>query len=185
MTLRLSAIGVRLAIDDFGTGYSFLSYLRELPIDVLKVDKSFVDGIAVSGLGLALAEGIVQLARTLWLEVIAKGIEKRDPAGADLHGLPVRAGLRTGPANAGPARRRHSPGSSPTWFPAFRTRCLRPAGRCLVAERPELLADPSVIGSPRGKPSGKLIGRVPGPCVAGTREACGRERGPAERMIAG
>jgi EAL domain-containing protein (putative c-di-GMP-specific phosphodiesterase class I) len=66
---------VRLAIDDFGTGYSSLSYLRELPIDVLKMDKSFVDGIAVCQQRLALAEGIVQIARTLRLEVIAEGIE--------------------------------------------------------------------------------------------------------------
>ncbi len=72
---ELKAIGVKLAIDDFGTGYSCLSYLRELPIDVLKLDKSFVDGIAVSEQRLALAEGIVQIARTLQLEVIAEGIE--------------------------------------------------------------------------------------------------------------
>jgi diguanylate cyclase (GGDEF)-like protein/PAS domain S-box-containing protein len=72
---ELKDIGVRLAIDDFGTGYSSLSYLRELPIDVLKMDKSFVDGIAVSEQRLALAEGIVQIARTLRLEVIAEGIE--------------------------------------------------------------------------------------------------------------
>jgi diguanylate cyclase (GGDEF)-like protein/PAS domain S-box-containing protein len=72
---ELRAIGVKLAIDDFGTGYSSLSYLRELPIDVLKIDKSFVDGIAVSEKRLALAEGIVQIARTLQLEVIAEGIE--------------------------------------------------------------------------------------------------------------
>jgi EAL domain-containing protein (putative c-di-GMP-specific phosphodiesterase class I) len=72
---ELKAIGVRLAIDDFGTGYSSLSYLRELPIDVLKIDKSFVDGIAVSEQRLALAEGIVRIARTLQLEVIAEGIE--------------------------------------------------------------------------------------------------------------
>ena len=73
--MQLKAIGVRLAIDDFGTGYSSLSYLRELPIDVLKIDKSFVDGIAISAQRLALAEGIVQIARTLQLEVIAEGIE--------------------------------------------------------------------------------------------------------------
>ncbi len=73
--MQLKAIGVRLAIDDFGTGYSSLSYLRELPIDVLKMDKSFVDGIAISAQRLALAEGIVQIARTLHLEVIAEGIE--------------------------------------------------------------------------------------------------------------
>jgi diguanylate cyclase (GGDEF)-like protein/PAS domain S-box-containing protein len=72
---QLKAIGVRLAIDDFGTGYSSLSYLRELPIDVLKIDKSFVDGIGISAQRLALAEGIVQIARTLQLEVIAEGIE--------------------------------------------------------------------------------------------------------------
>ena len=72
---ELKAIGVKLAIDDFGTGYSSLSYLRELPIDVLKMDKSFVDGIAISAQRLALAEGIVQIARTLQLEVIAEGIE--------------------------------------------------------------------------------------------------------------
>jgi diguanylate cyclase (GGDEF)-like protein len=73
--VELKSIGVKLAIDDFGTGYSSLSYLRELPIDVLKMDKSFVDGIAVSEQSLALAEGIVQIARTLRLEVIAEGIE--------------------------------------------------------------------------------------------------------------
>jgi diguanylate cyclase (GGDEF)-like protein/PAS domain S-box-containing protein len=72
---ELKAIGVKLAIDDFGTGYSSLSYLRELPIDMVKMDKSFVDGIADSEQRLALAEGIVQLARTLRLEVVAEGIE--------------------------------------------------------------------------------------------------------------
>jgi diguanylate cyclase (GGDEF)-like protein/PAS domain S-box-containing protein len=72
---ELKGIGVKLAIDDFGTGYSSLSYLRELPIDVVKMDKSFVDGIAESEQRLALAEGIVQIARTLRLEVVAEGIE--------------------------------------------------------------------------------------------------------------
>jgi diguanylate cyclase (GGDEF)-like protein/PAS domain S-box-containing protein len=72
---ELKAIGAKLAIDDFGTGYSSLSYLRELPIDVLKIDKSFVDGIAVSEQRLALVEGIIGIARTLNLDVIAEGIE--------------------------------------------------------------------------------------------------------------
>jgi diguanylate cyclase (GGDEF)-like protein/PAS domain S-box-containing protein len=71
----LKGIGVRLAIDDFGTGYSSLSYLRDLPMSVVKMDKSFVDGIADSNQRLALAEGIVQIARTLDLEVVAEGIE--------------------------------------------------------------------------------------------------------------
>jgi diguanylate cyclase (GGDEF)-like protein/PAS domain S-box-containing protein len=72
---ELKSIGVRLAIDDFGTGYSSLSYLRELPIDVLKIDKSFVDGIAVSTQRLALAEVIIRIANTLRLTVVAEGIE--------------------------------------------------------------------------------------------------------------
>jgi EAL domain-containing protein (putative c-di-GMP-specific phosphodiesterase class I) len=73
--MELKSIGVKLAIDDFGTGYSSLSYLRELPFDVVKMDKSFVDGIADSEQRLALADGIVQIARTLQLEVVAEGIE--------------------------------------------------------------------------------------------------------------
>jgi EAL domain-containing protein (putative c-di-GMP-specific phosphodiesterase class I) len=73
--MELKSIGVKLAIDDFGTGYSSLSYLRELPFDVVKMDKSFVDGIADSEQRLALADGIVQIARTLRLEVVAEGIE--------------------------------------------------------------------------------------------------------------
>ena len=87
---ELKDIGVRLAIDDFGTGYSSLSYLRDLPIDVLKMDKSFVDGIGVSERRLALAEAIVKLARQLGLEIIAEGIEsetQRDlliPMGCEL-----------------------------------------------------------------------------------------------------
>ena len=73
--MELKVIGVKLAIDDFGTGYSSLSYLRELPIDVLKIDKSFVDGIGTSPQRLALVEGIIRIARTLNLKVIAEGIE--------------------------------------------------------------------------------------------------------------
>jgi len=72
---ELKEIGVKLAIDDFGTGYSSLSYLLELPIDVLKIDKAFVTGIASSWRRHALVEGIVRLARTLEVEVIAEGIE--------------------------------------------------------------------------------------------------------------
>jgi diguanylate cyclase (GGDEF)-like protein/PAS domain S-box-containing protein len=72
---EINAMGVRLAIDDFGTGYSSLSYLRELPIDVVKIDKSFIDGIEASPQRLALVEAIVRIAETLHLAVIAEGIE--------------------------------------------------------------------------------------------------------------
>ncbi len=71
----LRVMGVRIAIDDFGTGYSSLSYLRKMPIDVVKVDRSFVETIGSSGQQRALVEGIVWLAATLGLDVIAEGIE--------------------------------------------------------------------------------------------------------------
>ena len=72
---ELKRLGVRLAIDDFGTGYSSLSYLRELPMDVLKIDRSFTEGIAASQGRLALVEVIIRMARTLGLTVTAEGIE--------------------------------------------------------------------------------------------------------------
>jgi diguanylate cyclase (GGDEF)-like protein len=75
-TLRaLRASGVRLAIDDFGTGYSSLRYLQQFPVDVLKIDKSFVDGVARGGHDAALARTIVSLADMLALRAVAEGIE--------------------------------------------------------------------------------------------------------------
>jgi EAL domain-containing protein (putative c-di-GMP-specific phosphodiesterase class I) len=67
--------GVRVAIDDFGTGFSSLSYLRQLPVDVLKLDKSFIDTIISSPEQYAVVDAIISLAGTLRLAVIAEGIE--------------------------------------------------------------------------------------------------------------
>jgi diguanylate cyclase (GGDEF)-like protein len=74
----LKALGVRIAVDDFGTGYSSLSYLRKFPIDVLKIDRSFVSGIADSAESSALVHTLVQLGKVLNLETIAEGIEDDD-----------------------------------------------------------------------------------------------------------
>ncbi|MCC7371616.1 MAG: EAL domain-containing protein [Chloroflexi bacterium] len=71
----LKSLGVHIAIDDFGTGYSSLSYLQRFPIDILKIDRAFVQGIAENGDDHALAQTIVQLARTLRLSTVAEGIE--------------------------------------------------------------------------------------------------------------
>ncbi|WP_237525240.1 EAL domain-containing protein [Streptomyces sp. SID5643] len=70
--------GVRIAVDDFGTGYSSLRYLGDFPVDVLKIDKTFIDGIPHDPRQVALVEGIVHLADALGLQVIAEGIEAQE-----------------------------------------------------------------------------------------------------------
>jgi diguanylate cyclase (GGDEF)-like protein len=72
----LKGLGVRVAIDDFGTGYSSLSYLRQLPVDILKVDKSFIDGVQESPEASAVARAIIRLGHTLSLQTVAEGIEE-------------------------------------------------------------------------------------------------------------
>jgi EAL domain-containing protein (putative c-di-GMP-specific phosphodiesterase class I) len=71
---ELRALGVRVSIDDFGTGYSSLSYLQSLPVDVLKIDRSFVSAIGTGGRG-DIVQLIVGLAAALGLEVVAEGTE--------------------------------------------------------------------------------------------------------------
>ena len=79
---ELKALGVRLAIDDFGTGYSSLSYLHRFPIDILKIDRSFVSRLTETGDGPELARAVVMLGDTLGLETVAEGIEPEDQVAA-------------------------------------------------------------------------------------------------------
>jgi len=79
---ELKRLGVRLAIDDFGTGYSSLSYLQKLPVDILKIDKSFVDGLGPGAGGTALVSGIVELGKAMRLVMVAEGIEQAEQAAA-------------------------------------------------------------------------------------------------------
>jgi diguanylate cyclase (GGDEF)-like protein/PAS domain S-box-containing protein len=73
---ELRAAGIRLAIDDFGTGYASLAYLRELPVDIIKIDPSFVAGLGRDGTLALLTRTIVQVGHDLAIEVVAEGIER-------------------------------------------------------------------------------------------------------------
>jgi EAL domain-containing protein (putative c-di-GMP-specific phosphodiesterase class I) len=75
---QLKARQIQLSIDDFGTGYSSLSYLQSLPIDTLKIDRSFVNGIERREKNLEITQTIINLAHSLKLDVIAEGVETQE-----------------------------------------------------------------------------------------------------------
>jgi diguanylate cyclase (GGDEF)-like protein len=77
---ELKRLGIRTAIDDFGTGYSSLNYLRKLPIEVLKIDKSFIDEILESSEDRTLVKGIIDMVHALGIEVVAEGVENHEMA---------------------------------------------------------------------------------------------------------
>ena len=105
MTLvQLRAMGIRIAIDDFGTGFSSLAQLRNLPADVLKIDRQFIQGVATSSADAGIIQAIVTLAETMNLGLVAEGIE--DPGATqetDRVGCGARPGLPV--LRAGPGRR--------------------------------------------------------------------------------
>ncbi|MGI4895146.1 MAG: EAL domain-containing protein, partial [Janthinobacterium lividum] len=70
--------GIRIAVDDYGTGYSSLAYLRQLPIDDLKLDKSFLTDLAADPRALAIVQSTIVLAHSLGLRLVAEGVEDED-----------------------------------------------------------------------------------------------------------
>lgn len=78
---RLRSEGVKVALDDFGTGFASLTHLMTIPIDAIKIDKSFTRGVTETGPSRVITEGLVQIARRLGLTVIAEGVETAEQAG--------------------------------------------------------------------------------------------------------
>jgi EAL domain-containing protein (putative c-di-GMP-specific phosphodiesterase class I) len=111
----LKNLGVQLAIDDFGTGYSSLGHLRQLPFDVLKIDKTFVDDVAHGSEDSAFARAIIKLGQTLGLTMVAEGVEHADQAarlgelGCDFaQGYWFAKPLNVDGAGSGPRHRRRA-----------------------------------------------------------------------------
>jgi EAL domain-containing protein (putative c-di-GMP-specific phosphodiesterase class I) len=103
----LGEAGIKVSIDDFGTGYSSLSYLHRVPVDTLKLDKSFVDTISTSAQQLDLVRGIIQLASTLQFNVVGRRHRDRDgPGAAAQRAVWLRPGLPVRPPDARGRRRR-------------------------------------------------------------------------------
>ncbi len=145
---ELRALGVRVAVDDFGTGYSSLTYLHRLPLDVVKLDRSFVAGVGSDPGDTAIVTAVVELARSMGLDAVAEGIETDLQLG-HLRGLGCRHGqgfLLARPMAADDLGR---------WLASTDggRDAVRTAGRGDPGPGPGR-SDPAATGSPAGSPPG-------------------------------
>jgi diguanylate cyclase (GGDEF)-like protein len=116
---RVKDLGVRIAIDDFGTGYSSLAYLRQFPVDALKIDRSFIATMRESTEAAALTHALVKLGHTLGLETVAEGIERSDQLQS----------LRLNECDSGQGYLFSAPIQAVAVRPFLQTWSRRPAGR--------------------------------------------------------
>ena len=164
----LKALGVKVAIDDFGTGYSSLAYLRQFPVDVLKIDRSFVADMSRSPDAAALIHTLIELGRTLGLVTLAEGIETHE----QLEGLRRercdhgQGFLFSGPVDGG----------------GDRPRCSRPPGPAQSAAPsagPGRVRAQRRLGSPRARRHVPAAGRSAGRSSSSGGQAAAGCRGGA------
>ena len=162
--MALKALGVRLVLDDFGTGYSSLSYLTRLPLDALKVDRSFVDGLGTESRDTAVTEAIVAMSRALSLRVVGEGAETEQQVaelarlGCDL----VQGFHFSRPVPAAEITRMLAEG--PAWLAARAPRARRPSAVTDRPRCPAAAATRSRSRTPRprsgsGPQRGRVVGR--------------------------
>ncbi len=98
---NLRGLGLRIAVDDFGTGYCSLAYLRDLPVDVLKIDQTFIETMCDDSRGAAIVRSTIELAHALGLEVVAEGVEHEHPLElAQRMRMRLRSGLPLQPSSS-------------------------------------------------------------------------------------
>ena len=102
MLREIRSLGVQLAIDDFGSGYSSMTQLKNLPVNVLKIDRVFVDGVATDPINQGIVESIVRIGTAFELQIVAEGIEEpADLEDARAPGVPQEPGVPPGPPAPG------------------------------------------------------------------------------------
>ena len=161
---RLRDMGVRLVLDDFGTGYSSLAYLKHLPLDTIKIDRTFVAGLDGEA-DRSIVEAVIALAHGLRISVVAEGIETEaqfETCGrwaATRPGLPVRATAAGSPTRPG---------------------CCRPAGPAAV-DRAAIPAEAARRFEPRSRPAAPRAPaqRALGPVAVARRRATRRLTAPS------
>jgi EAL domain-containing protein (putative c-di-GMP-specific phosphodiesterase class I) len=97
----LRSAGIKVALDDFGTGFASLTHLLTVPVDIIKIDKTFVDHLAADSVSMAIVEGLIRIAGRMNIRIVAEGIESEEQAGLlEAAGCVLKQGFLVSPAVA-------------------------------------------------------------------------------------